>query len=61
MVQLATSLAPETYDYMQAKPTHVLIGPFAQWTDLYRTKELVQRATLEARFGEYQLYRMPDR
>ncbi len=59
--QLATSLAPETYDYMQAKPTHVLIGPFAQWTDLYRTKELVQRATLEAKFGEYHLYRVPDR
>ena len=59
--QLGEPLAPDTYDYMQAQPTHVLVGPFGLWTNLYRTNELDQRASLEANIGVYRLYRLPDR
>jgi 4-amino-4-deoxy-L-arabinose transferase-like glycosyltransferase len=45
------------YDALQADPDYLVIGPFGEWTQIYRSDQLEAAFTLVERIGRYQLYK----
>ncbi len=52
-------VSPELYDPLALRPAYLITGPFAGWTGLYG-RQVLDRCTLLASIGEYDVYRVND-
>ncbi|MBL8156321.1 MAG: glycosyltransferase family 39 protein [Anaerolineae bacterium] len=44
------------YDLLQANPSYLIIGPFAEWTSIYADEDVKNAFVLLEKFGDYSIY-----
>lgn len=59
-VQLGASDEPVDYDFLAARPDYVVVGRFAQWTNLYPLERLERHGQPVSTIGPYVLYEVTD-